>query len=75
MVYDLSEPGPVPVLLHIKDINVKVEEKMVITPVLTETATKPTLLLLLFVLSFTINYFLLLLPIAILLLLRAEEEN
>ena len=27
LVCDLSEPGPVPDLLHVKDINVKVEEK------------------------------------------------
>ena len=43
MVCDLSEPGPVPDLLHVKDTDVKVEQKMIITPVLTETATKTNL--------------------------------
>ena len=28
MVCDLSEPGPVPDLLHVKDINVKIEEQI-----------------------------------------------
>jgi len=30
VVCDLSEPGPVPGPLHIKDINVNVEEKMML---------------------------------------------